>query len=148
MPSAPAGAPGPPPTSPHRTAPPVIGIQLVTAALVYLKFALDHPGLFRMMHQPRLAERISESAGELPSPLRDLLQEKAAAFAIFVELVRQGQERGELKRGLPPGQVARLVTALVEGLAHQYLQEKPAPGQERLRDAEALLNALVEGFAG
>ncbi|MGQ0701868.1 MAG: TetR/AcrR family transcriptional regulator [Gemmatimonadales bacterium] len=143
--------PPPAPRPPSRAPGPVFSMQLVTAALVHLRFALEHPGLYRVMYASELAERLREEstpgeAGGGEEPFRDLAQEKARAFAVFVDLVRAGQEAGEFRTDLSPDQAARLVTALAEGLARQYLEEGGGRGVERLRDAEGLFELLVRGL--
>ena len=124
----------------------LFAMRLVTAALMYLRFALEHPGLYAVMSQPELGERLRQSEpGEEGEPaLRELLDEKTRAFSVFVELVRKGQAAGELRRDIAPESAGRLVAALAEGLAHQYLSDRR--GMERLREAEALFESLLRGL--
>ena len=123
-------------------------MKLVTAALVYLRFALEHPGLFQVMYAPELSERLrgeeERGAAGGETAFQELAQEKARAFELFASLVRQGQETAELRSDVPPDRVARLVIALTEGLAHQYLEEDH--GLSRLKEAEGLFELLLRGF--
>jgi len=128
-----------------RAAPGVMAMRLVTAALVYLRFALEHPGLYRVMYQPALSERLQQEHPEAGSPFRELGAEKAKAFAVFLDLVKQGQEAGEFRSEFAPEQAARLVTALTEGLAQRYLEEQP--GTQPLKEAERLLELLLGGLS-
>jgi len=147
--AAPAAAPLPAtPASSPRPELGLLAMRLVTAALVYLRFALEHPGLFRVMYAPELSERL-RGAADAPSPdadFRELAEEKARALEVFATLVRQGQEVGEFRRELRAEQAARLVLALTEGLAHQYLDEKTGIG--RLKEAERLLELFMRGILG
>ena len=131
--------------SPAAQAPePVMAMRLVTAALVYLRFALEHPGLYRVMHGPELAERLGQESDQAEPPLEELADEKARAAALFEELARQGQQAGEFRTDVPAGLLASLVLALTEGLAQRYLEE--GSGVERLPDAERLFEAFLGGF--
>lgn len=147
-----AAAPQSAPASPgkpqaERPMLPSVARRLVAAALTYLRFALQYPGLYRVMYAPELSERLGqevESAGEPGSAFDGLTREKAAVFATFVELIREGQQRGELRRETPPDQLARLFTALGEGLAQQFIAEKLSAQTERLQDAERMFELLVD----
>lgn len=123
-------------------------MRLVTAALVYLRFALEHPGLFQVMYAPELSERLRGANAEpnRDSDFRELAEEKAGALEVFTALVRQGQDVSEFRRDLLPEQTARLVMAITEGLAHQYLEEEA--GLERLKEAERLLEIFMRGILG
>jgi hypothetical protein len=122
-----------------------MAMRLVTAALVYLRFALEHPGLYRVMYQPELSERLQQEnhppGSGTRSPFQELGTEKARAFEVFLDLVKQGQAAGEFRREIAPEQAARLVIALTEGLAHRYLEEQR--GTERLKEAEGLLELIL-----
>ena len=91
----------------------------------YLRFAIEHPALFRTMHAPQLVASSPE-----------LIEQKQRVNRLFVELVEEGQRTGELQRELPAVELARLFTALAEGLAHQCIEapgKAPDPGEaERL----------------
>lgn len=110
--------------------------DLAGAGLVFRRWALDHPSLFRvsiqrMLPDPRLAARFSAAAGE--------------AFAVLEAKVARVQDAGLLgNRSVRDTAVA--YHALCEGLASVELRGVllPAGNEERVwRDA---LSALVMGF--
>lgn len=136
LPRVPASRPPAP-----RTA---IGMQLVTAALVHLRYALEHPGLYRVMFSSELAERLRKERAPGGEPFTELAEERARAFTVFVDLVRAGQAAGEFRADPSPEQAARLVTALVDGLARQYFEDGGGP--DRLPDAEGLFDLLLRGI--
>ena len=65
------------------------GDRLIAASLAYLRFALEHPGLYRAMYSPNLAEELAVPAprAEAVERLRELQAEKRKASEVFVELV-------------------------------------------------------------
>ena len=125
------------------------GASLIAASLAYLRFALERPGLYRAMYAPNLAEGMSEPAprAEAQTHLRELQEAKAKAISVFVDLVARGQKAGQFRREIPAERAARLFTALAEGLADQYLEERPRPGLGRLKDAEQLFELLLRALA-
>ena len=128
--------------------PPRYAARLVSASLAYLRFALEHPGLYRMMYAPELGTRLASLGRALDpeSPFAELREEKAKAFGVFVQLVREGQRAGEFRKEPPPEHVARLFTALAEGLAQQYLAEQLSLRWDRLKDAEELFELLLRAI--
>ena len=134
-----------------KEAPPSPGVginpsskRLVAAGVAYLQFALEHPGLYRIMSAPELSERLrAVDPADRENPLVELLREKSEAFGVFVGLVREGQQAGDFRKEVPADQAARLFIALTEGLAQQFLAERPRPSTARLQDAERSLKLLL-----
>ena len=112
--------------------------------LAYIRFAIEHAGLYRAMYAPELTERLQSP--ELPPPFRDLLHEKNQVFKLFADLVREGQHAGEFRTEVPPERIARLFLGLAEGLARQYLEANPVPAGDRLKDAEQLIELLLQAI--
>jgi len=123
------------------------GARLAATFLAYLRFAFEHPGLFRAMHAPALAEAAGspDPGDQAAACLLELQQERAEAASVFADLVALGQKAGEFRGDLPPERVGRLWTALAEGLAHQYLAEG-GTGPGRLKEAEQLFGLLLQSL--
>ena len=122
----------------------VATMRLVAMTLAYIRFAIEHPGLYRAMYAPELTENLQSE--DLASPFRDLLREKDQVFKLFADLVKDGQRAGDFRKGGPPEQIARLFLGLAEGLARQYLEAKPSSTGDRLKDAEQLIELLLQAI--
>lgn len=118
--------------------------RLVAMSLAYIRFAIEHAGLYRAMYAPELTERLQSP--DLPEPFRDLLREKDQVFKLFADLVKDGQGDGDFRRGVPPDQIARLFLGLAEGLARQYLEAKPDSTGDRMKDAEQLIELQLRAI--
>ena len=118
-----------------------LAARLVALALAYLGFALERPGLYRAMVDPELARRLAglmEGDETSDAEFLELAQGKDEVFQRFVALVQAGQRGGEFRADLPAEQIARLFLGLAEGLAQQYIEEKPGARGERLKEAKQL----------
>jgi len=120
------------PMAPDRR---VLSRRLLAVAGAWLRFAVERPGLFRLLSETPL-----EAAGELAA-------ERAKLVSLMEDLVGLGQRAGELRRGVPSRQVARLLIAVIEGLALRINDEKPVGVTDRLKDADEVLELLLRGIA-
>jgi len=136
-PASPAPAP-PRAQRPMEPRPAPAAKQLVEISMSYLRFAIEHPALFRTMHAPQLS-----GAGQAETPFAELIEQKQRVNRLFVELVEEGQRTGELQRQLPAAELARLFTALAEGLAHQCIEAPEGRGAPDPGEAERLFELLV-----
>ncbi|HEV8599749.1 MAG TPA: TetR/AcrR family transcriptional regulator [Gemmatimonadales bacterium] len=118
--------------------------RLVAMSLAYIRFAIEHPGLYRAMYAPELTANLHSA--ELASPFGELLREKEQVFKLFADLVEEGQRGGDFRQGLPAEQIARLFLGLAEGLARQYLEQQPTSTGDRLKDAEQLFELLLQAI--
>jgi len=102
-----------------------------------------------------LVEHLAEQGRRRPDATRALLRELLAApaggpepedelRAAIAELVRRGQERGELRRNVSPGVAATVLLASCAAVFADapYGGDEPAPAQRR----DELLHALLHGL--
>jgi AcrR family transcriptional regulator len=126
-------APGAPPPRPSAA----LRASAVNAlGLRYVEFALRHRNLHRAMHHPDLwthrpaPESASPSIARRQARSAEWLARAAAArnavFARFVAAVVAGQMAGDVADG-PPGELARVVTALADGFILQEPDAHDAP---------------------
>ncbi len=133
--SEPRYASPPPPPPPARVAE-----RLIEMSMGYLRFAIEHPALYGTMRMTPGAGSREPEGGE--EPFVELKAQKERVNRLFVDLVAEGQRSGELARRLPAPELARLFTALAEGLAHQVIE---APNALDPEQARRLLETLVRG---
>jgi AcrR family transcriptional regulator len=144
--------------TPTKTTPPrpsaALGASAVNSlGLRYVEFALQHRNLHRAMHHPDLwAHR---PAQEAPSPSIARRQARSAewhrravdarnkAFAHFVAAVVADQVDGTVAEG-PPGEIARVVTALADG----FILQAADGATERLGDVTERQLAAAERLLG
>jgi AcrR family transcriptional regulator len=122
--------------------------QLVAAGMAYLSFALENRGLYRTMFAPELSEAVEtppQSTSERADQLEKLLQLKAKVFSLFVEIVREGQARKEFRAGRPDD-LARGVTAIANGLAHEFIDEGLGSRIDRDEHARQVFGVLLTGL--
>jgi AcrR family transcriptional regulator len=124
------------------------GSLLVELGTEYVRYALESPALYRAMYAADLSERLdSASKDELlaNAHFRYLSQRKAAVFSLFVDVVISGQRAGEFRDGRPD-QLARAVTSLAHGLAHEFLDEHLGSRINRARHAREVFTVLLHGL--
>jgi AcrR family transcriptional regulator len=144
--------------TPTTSSPPrpsaALGASAVNSlGLRYVEFALQHRNLHRAMHHPDLwAHR---PAQEAPSPSIARRQARSAewhrravdarnkAFAHFVAAVVADQVDGTVAEG-PPGEIARVVTALADG----FILQAADGATERLGDVTERQLAAAERLLG
>jgi len=153
-------------SSPPNAPPPQSSASLRASAvnalgLRYVEFALRHRHLHRAMHHPDLwAHRPAPEAASASIARRQArsaewhkraTNARNAAFAHFVAAAIAGQMDGSVAEG-PPGEIARVVTALADGF---ILQAPDGPTDRRpdwlprqLAAAERLLGWAARGIAG
>jgi len=76
--------------------------------LAYVRFAVGNPAYYRVMFGGFLAR---------PAPDPDLSQEAAAAFQVLVDAIVAQQKAGLVREDDDPLQLARLIWAMVHGIA-------------------------------
>jgi len=125
-----------------------VGKRLIALALAYVRFALERPGLYRAMYDRELARKLADlKDAESDLEFLELAQGKSEVFGRFLALAEAGQRAGEFRGGVPAEHIARLVLGLAEGLAQQYIEEKPGARGERLREAEQLFELQLRAVA-
>lgn len=115
--------------------------QIVTAGMAYVDFALENRGLFRTMYAPELSEPLEQPRGHFAN----LAQLKARVFGLFVEIVREGQARREFRPGRPDD-LARGVTAMANGLSHEFIDEGLGSRIDRAAHAREVLALILTGL--
>jgi AcrR family transcriptional regulator len=127
--------------------------------LRYVEFALRHRNLHRAMHHPDLWAHRPAPESASPSIARRQARSagwrkqadtaRNAVFARFVAAVVTGQMDGTVAEG-PPGEIARVVTALADGFILQVADgapERRGDGVERqLAAAERLFGWAQAGI--
>ena len=115
--------------------------QIVAAGMAYVEFALENRGLYRTMYAPELSEPLEQ----LPGHFAILAQLKARVFSLFVEIVREGQLRREFRPGRPD-ELARGVTAMANGLSHEFIDEGLGSRIDRAAHARQVLGLILAGL--
>jgi AcrR family transcriptional regulator len=122
--------------------------RLLAACTAYVEFALDKPGLYRSMYGPELIEgqnRGSREKGKGVDYFANLLEIKGRTFAVFVEIVREGQAAGVFRKG-KADDLARLATAAAHGLARQFIDEGLGARIDRLAHARQVFSLMLGGL--
>jgi AcrR family transcriptional regulator len=141
--------------------------QLVAAGLAYVEFALENRGLYRTMFAPELSEPLEQLRGHFaaeasvalriaePSPssrenarlshFANLAQLKAKMFGLFVDIVREGQRRKQFRRGRADD-LARGVTAMANGLSHEFIDEGLGSRIDRMAHARQVISLIFTGL--
>jgi AcrR family transcriptional regulator len=132
-------------------------------ALRYADYALSNPHLYQAIHSPELWSAAVASDGNAPvrgkpagpkareltaASIAEARKARNKAFEVFVRAVRQLIRSGELRRACAPADVARMVTALVDGYLFQTFDENVAPdasAKERLEYIGELLDLALSG---
>lgn len=107
--------------------------RLVAGSVSYVRFALAHPQLYRLMASPELAARHHP----------DLAKSVAAPVASLAGLVAAARAAGRLTRG-EPAAIARQLWGLCHGLAQMGI-DGHAPGEDMVALVEAGARALLAG---
>ncbi len=143
--------------SPPRPSAPLRASAVNSLGLRYVEFALRHRHLHRAMHHPDLwAPRPAPGA---PSPSIARRQARSAewhkratsarnaAFAHFVAAVVADQVNGTVAEG-PPGEIARVVTALADGFILQEPDacDEPTRTTRGIAAAERLFGWALTGI--
>ena len=122
--------------------------QLIAAGMAYVGFALENRGLYRTMFAPELSDAIEalpRPTSERAEHLENLLRLKAKMFSLFVEIVREGQARKEFRAGRPDD-LARGVTAIANGLSHEFIDEGLGSRIDRAAHARQVFGVLLTGL--
>jgi AcrR family transcriptional regulator len=122
--------------------------KLVTACTAYVEFALGRPGLYRSMYAPELVERQNNRPASRKGKddnIAGLLEIKGRTFALFVEIVREGQAAEVFRKG-KADDLARLATAAAHGLARQFIDEGLGARIDRLAHARQVFNLMLGGL--
>jgi AcrR family transcriptional regulator len=122
--------------------------KLLAACNAYIEFGLKNRGLYRTMYAAELAERLNSLGGVVGKGtdyFANLAQLKAKVFNLFVEIVRNGQERGAFRRGRADD-IARAATAASHGLAREFLDEGLGSRIDRLAHARQVIGFILTGL--
>jgi AcrR family transcriptional regulator len=121
--------------------------QLVAAGMAYVAFALENRGLYRTMYAPELSDAFEPGAGssERSEHFENLVRLKAKVFSVFVEVVREGQARREFRTGRPDD-LARSVTAIANGLSHEFIDEGLGSRIDRAAHTREVFGVLLTGL--
>lgn len=118
---------------------PTARARLEETGWAYVSYALAHPDHLRVMFGGLVPEI---------NAYPDLEAASTRAFNVLVEVLQEGQARGEMASG-EPGQLALTAWALVHGLALLLVDHQmPAHNAlERERLARAILRQIMDGLA-
>jgi AcrR family transcriptional regulator len=122
--------------------------KLIAACTAYVEFALERPGLYRSMYAPELAARQNDRTSSRKGKddnIAELLEIKGRTFALFVEIVREGQGADVFRKG-KADDLARLATAAAHGLARQFIDEGLGARIDRLAHARQVFNLMLGGL--
>lgn len=115
--------------------------QLLGIALTYVRFAQENPWLMREMFSGLTIER--ETFAELQAASK-------AVYHLYVEVIRHGQERGQIVAGDPAALACVLLSAL-HGLAMLIIENQMRPYADGPDGAENVtrytIEVLYSGFA-
>ena len=123
--------------------------RLTAACLAYVRFALEHPGLYRSMYAADLSERLEGIEAKSPAAsdrFLTLLQAKAEIFGLFVTLIREGQERNEFTKGTA-SDLARVATSLAHGISLEFIDEQLGSRISRHKHAREVFSLMIKGLA-
>jgi AcrR family transcriptional regulator len=113
------------------TAGPDFPARLRATGATYVRFATEDPALMELM----FAAKIADGSGELGAAAGRL-------FMLVGELIREGQQAGQLPAG-DPERLRLLIMATTRGIAGMV-----GPGQPGAGQADALLDDTVALFTG
>ena len=113
--------------------------QLIAASEAYVRFAIDRPEHLQVMFRPIEVEKYPK-----------LLEVSQSSLNRLFELVKVGQESGELKSG-DPHEMTKAVWAMVHGIAALSIAYQTTillPEQQSAEDVvTVLVNYLLDGLA-
>ena len=113
--------------------------KLLAASKAYVRFALDHPSHIQIMFRPIDPDKYSS-----------LIKISQASFNRLYELVKLGQENGELNSG-KTHEMTKAIWAMVHGAAFLSIAYKPTillPEKNSVEDVvSTLVNCLLDGLA-
>lgn len=115
--------------------------QIVAAGMAYVDFALENRGLFRTMYAPELSAQLEQ----MRDRFANLAQLKARVFSLFVEIVREGQARRQFRHGRADD-LARGVTAMANGLSHEFIDQGLGSRIDRASHARQVLGLILTGL--
>ncbi len=122
--------------------------KLVAMGVEFVRFAIEHPAEFRLMHRPELRKSRDGCCGGTPtSPVEAA---SANGRMLLLETIRQGQKAGEIRSG-DPDTLVLAWWCLVNGYANKVLNfshVRPCAGEcEPLEIAGAIVQTLVAGIS-
>ena len=113
--------------------------QLMAVSETYVRFALDHADHLQVMFRPIEAEKYPK-----------LLEVSQASLNRLFELVKAGQEKGELRSG-ETNEMTKAIWAMVHGIAALSIAYKTRlllPEKNSVEDVViTLMNYLLDGLA-
>lgn len=122
--------------------------KLIAMGVEFVRFAIDHPAEFRLMHRPELRKSRDGCCGGTPtSPVEAA---SANGRTLLLETIRQGQRAGEIRSG-DPDTLVLAWWCLVNGYANKVLNfshTRPCAGErEPLEIARDIVQTLVKGIS-
>ena len=121
--------------------------RLTAVCLAYVRFATDNARLYRAMYSTDIYATPADD--ETPPAMRPwfarLQQTKAEVFDLFVQLVREGQSRGQLRAG-SASDLARVPAALAHGLAREFIDEQVGARINRHTHARDVFTLMLAGL--
>lgn len=112
--------------------------QLLGVALAYVRFAQDHPWLMREMFSGLSIMR--ETFASLQAASKDV-------YHLYVEVVRRGQESGQIVDG-DPAALAGVLWSVLHGLAMLIIEHQMRPYADGPEGAERVTRYTIEVLYG
>ncbi len=121
--------------------------QLICMGVEFVRFAMEHPAEFRLIHRPELRNPRGGCCGDAPtSPVEAAWSN---ARQLLMEAVRRGQQDGIIRCG-DPDMIVLAWWCLVNGFANKVLNffddKRCTNAPDPLVSAHALLEHLVNGI--
>ena len=121
--------------------------KLIAMGVEFVRFAIEHPAEFRLMHRPELRKSRDGCCGGTPtSPVEAA---SANGRMLLLETVRQGQKAGEIRAG-DSDMLVLAWWCLVNGYANKVLNfshGRPCDGErDPLEIARDIVQTLVDGI--
>jgi len=112
--------------------------QLLGVALAYVRFAQEHPWLMREMFSGLTIER--ETFASLQATSKDV-------YHLYIEVVRRGQENGQIVDG-DPAALAGVLWSVLHGLAMLIIEHQMSPYADGPEGAERVTHYTIEVLYG
>jgi AcrR family transcriptional regulator len=121
----------------RRKTPSGFARRMRAMALAYVRFASKHPAYYEVMFSWR---------GDAANRPKATSESGARAFKILEETIREGQERGDVRKG-DTVMLARLVWAQVHGISMLRLEPDLSPEGAGTRFVEFSSDVMLSGLA-
>src|SRR5579862_678456 len=112
--------------------------QVLGVALAYVGFAKEYPWLMREMFSGLAIER---------EAFADLQAASKAVYRLYIDVIRYGQERGQITEG-DPAALAGVLWSVLHGLAMLIIEQQMRPYADGPEGAERVTRYTIEVLYG